>query len=254
MRKLFFLLITICGVTLTGCAQLTILDESQSNTLAEYMAGTVLKYDKNYDEALIYPAEDPETTETEETADSETAADPDKSGINNNNTLNQTTNSQTGNPGGAAVPAAYGDIQFGETVSLSGLFEEILQNNFKITFQDYKFFDSYPSDKNAFTIDPSKNMKLVSFIFNVKNITKKARKLDLKNYKISYQLTDNNGSAYYPLMTLLRNDIQYINLEVAAGKTQKAVILFEVPKNIDMSDMLLLLTYKDENTFLDINQ
>ena len=74
------------------------------------------------------------------------------------------------------------------------------------------------------------------------------------NYNISYQLTDNNNSVYYPMMTLLNNDIQYINLGINAGKTRKAVILFELPEKIDVSHLLLTLTYEDKITFLDISQ
>ncbi len=232
MRKLFFLLITICGVMLTGCAQLIDLTDKESDVLAEYMAGTMLRYAGDYEEALIYP-ELPQA---------------DNAGIP------QTTRVDL-SPENTAVPLNLSaKSQYGTIVSLAGMFNDIFKNTFSITYQNYKAYDSYPDGNDLFTIEPAEGKKLIVFTFNVKNITKKSQKLDLMKYNISYQLTDNNSSVYYPMMTLLNNDIQYINLGINAGKSSKAVILFELPENIDVSHLLLTLTYEDKTTFLDISQ
>lgn len=241
MRKLFFLLIAICGVMFTGCAQLIDLNEKESDVLAEYMASTMLRYDKNYDEALIYPEETAETADSVKTG-SDTDTKPDN------------TTEQTGDDNASVTPDTSGDSQYGAVASLAGMFKDILKDNFSISYEAYKSYDSYPDEDQLFTIEASKGKKLLVFNFNVKNITDKNKKLDLMNYSIAYQLTDNKSIVYYPMMTLLNNDIQYINLGIAAGTTKKAVVLFEVPKDIDMSDMLLALTYKDKTTFLDIDQ
>ncbi len=247
MRKLFFLLMAICGVMLTGCAQLVQLNDQESDVLAEYMAGTMLRHDGNYKEALIYP----ETTETEETDTAEAALTE-----NTIETTETTDNTATADasarmPGAVTPPAG---TQNGTITSLANIFKSPFKGNFNITCSNYKFYDSYPDENNLFTLEAAKDKKLLAIAFNVKNITKKAKTLDLKYDNLTYQLTNNEDIVYYPMMTLLDNDIQYINLDIAAGKTQKAVVLFDVPKNIDMSDMMLTISYEDKTTVLDLNQ
>ncbi len=255
MRKLLFLLITICGVVLTGCAQLIDLTENESDVLAEYMAGTMLRHTENYEEALIYPEE---TTEEKEAAIApdmtETASETDLESHNLTGQSQNSTAAQSSENNKAVAQNLSVQSQYGTIVSLANMFKGIFKNSLSITYQNYKAYDSYPDENELFTIEPAEGKKLIAFTFNVKNITKKTQKLDLLKYNISYQLTDNNSSVYYPMMTLLANDIQYINLGIDAGKTRKAVILFELPEKVDMSHLLLTLTYEDKTTFLDISQ
>lgn len=255
MRKLLFLLITICGVVLTGCAQLIDLSENESDVLAEYMAGTMLRHADNYEEALIYPEE---TTEENEASiapnTTETASDTDIESSDIADQAQADTAVQSSGNNTAVAQNLSVKSQNGTIVSLASMFKDIYKNNFSITYQNYKAYDSYPDENNLFTIESAEGKKLIAFTFNVKNITKKSQKLDLMKYNISYQLTDNNSSVYYPMMTLLDNDIQYINLGIDAGKTRKAVILFELPEKVDVSHLLLTLTYEDKTTFLDISQ
>lgn len=250
MRKLFLLLIVICGVTLTGCAQLIDMNDQESDVLAEYMAGTMLRHADNYDEALIYP-ETTESTETSETAETDETTDAAKTtGVSDpiNNTI-EDTSAET-----ADITTTSDDSQNGNIVRLDNMFKSILKDNFAIAYTDYKFYDSYPDENEFFTLETTKDKKLLAVSFNVKNITKKSKELDLKDYNLVYQLTDNKDTVYNPMMTLLNNDIQYIDFKIAAGKTQKAVILFNVPKDIDVSNMKLTITYKDKTTLLDLNQ
>lgn len=258
MRKLFFLLITICGVVLTGCAQLVDLTEKESDVLAEYMAGTVLRHVDDYEEALIYPEETSEDKEVSVTPGSaEIASDTDSKPDNADVLANVTALAEEGSqsPVNTAVTQNLSvKSQYGTIVSIASLFKDIFKDTFTITYQNYKTYDSYPDENDLFTIESAEGKQLIAFTFNVKNITKKNQKLDLMKYNIFYQLTDNNGSVYYPMMTLLNNDIQYINIGMKEGKAAKAVILFELPKNIDLSHLLLTLTYEDKTTFIDISQ
>ncbi|WFR59694.1 hypothetical protein QA584_11580 [Anaerocolumna sp. AGMB13025] len=245
MKKLLFLLIAICGVALTGCAQLIDMNEQESDVLAEYMAGTMLRYDKNYDKALIYPEQ---TTETTETADKMEPVETTGNSDTKNNTTDQKMD-QT-KPGSDSTDSA----QTINIVNLDTIFNKALKNNFKIALKEPGFFDSYIDKNNLFSIEPSKGNKILAVSFHVKNITKMNKKLNLKDYDIVYKLTDNKDMVYMPMLTLLDNDIQYINLEVAAGKTQKAVILFDVPKDFKLTNMKLMISYNDKTAILDLNQ
>ncbi|QHQ62714.1 DUF4352 domain-containing protein [Anaerocolumna sedimenticola] len=253
MRKLLLILITICGVMLTGCAQLIEINDQESDVLAEYMAGTMLRHDSNYEEALIYQ----ETTDTADTTDS---ADISETGeiTEPDETLDPSDkkSNDTGVSSSAVSQATsdlYADKQNGSIVSLASLYKEIFKDKFSIKYINHKFYSSYPDEYDFFTLESTKDHKLLAINFNIKNTSTKARTLDLKNNSIKYQLTDKTNAVYNPMMTLLNNDIQYINLDVAAGKTQQAVVMFDVPKNMDISDLKLAITYEDKTTVIDLN-
>jgi hypothetical protein len=53
MKRLILFLILIISITLTGCIHETNITEEESDAVAEYMAGLLLKYDDKYDKALI---------------------------------------------------------------------------------------------------------------------------------------------------------------------------------------------------------
>ncbi len=232
MRKIFIILIAICGVMLTGCAQLVDMNDQQSDVLAEYMAGSVLRYTRNYNESLVYPEETAETDEISETISENTKED-----------------NSSAEP---EVTAAADNTQNDNIVSFAGMADYIGKGNFDITYSDYKFYDSYSDENDYFTIETNKGKKLLVISFNIKNTTNKSRNFNLSKFKLKYRL-NNNGILYRPMMTLLNNDIQYINLDIAAGKTKKAVILFEVPQDVDVPDTVLEITNKDKNTVLELN-
>lgn len=48
MRKGMFIVAAATAVCLTGCASVQTLTEEQNNAIAEYMADSLLKSDKNY--------------------------------------------------------------------------------------------------------------------------------------------------------------------------------------------------------------
>jgi len=227
---------------LTGCTQLVEINEQQSNVLAEYMAGTVLRYDKNYKEALIYP-DTAETGETEEI--SETVAV-------TYDVEDNTVPEVSGQSGDKVAPSE--DLQNGNTISLENMFKEALNENFSITYTGYKFYESYPVENDFFTLEATNGKQLLVITFDVENTAVKTKSLDLRNYNLQYRLTNRKDFVLNPMMTLLFNDIQYINLGIAAGETQKAVILFDVSKDIDMSDMMLTITKEDKTVLLDLNQ
>jgi hypothetical protein len=247
MRKHFFLLIAICGVMLTGCSQLVDLTDKESDVLAEYMAGTILKHSGNYEEALIYP-ENAETIEDKDTLDTKNVVAVSDSKSNADHTVSQTTqySGDTQN-----LPVKSQNIS---AVSLTDMFKNILNNNFRVTYKNCKVYDTYMDDNRLFAIVPSKGNKIAVIYFSVKNVTKKSQKLALMNYDISYQLTDQDSNVYYPMMTLLDNDIQYLNEKIDAGKSRNAVVLFELPKNTDVSKLNLTLTYEDKISVIDIGQ
>jgi hypothetical protein len=55
------------------------------------------------------------------------------------------------------------------------------------------------------------------------------------------------GTVYKPLLTLLENDLQYIDITIEAGKTETVLLVFEVSKDVEISE-INLIALKDERT------
>jgi hypothetical protein len=251
-------MILLYSVILTGCAKE--ITNHQSDILAEYMAGTVLKNAVGYEQELIYPDEatkdvaDSSTDEDkEEIADSQEAHTQtsnnsvqvveEQSGatvVNNTTTNNnQTDNNQTDHN------------QIDYNIDYVGLIEELGYNNFDISYSDFDFYEKYPNDNNYYSLETTKAKQLLVLTFDITNLSQKSQNLNLLESNINYQL-DNSGLIYNPMITMLMDDIQYINLDFAAKETKKAVIVFEVLKDIDISNTNLIIFYQNKTTIIDI--
>lgn len=224
---------------LTGCAQLTKLDDKESDKLAEYMAGTVLRYTKNYDEALIYPGEVHETTSA------------------NGNTVSNNTDSEseeeiinTQKP--AATEAVNTNIQ--NNISLEELFKNVGDNKYSVSYTGYESHTSYPNDNQYFTIEPANGNKLMVFSFNIKNTQDKSISINLVDKKINYTLKSSSGKSYMPAVSLLANDIQYLKDTIKVNESFKAVIVFEVPGDAKGEDLSMIIGYSGKSSVINIDK
>jgi len=244
VRKLFLFIIVFCGVILTGCTQLVELSDQESDMLTEYMAGIVLKHDVNYDDALLDPEDIANVSEVN-TDTMETVLEPAA-------TVEPTASVK---PLASVEPAASLEIdQDKPTAEYVSLSEVMGKSKFSITYDKYAVYDSYPNyeDNNYFTLETSADRQLLMVSFHIKNKSNKTQTLNLIESDIQYQLDMDAGAIYQPMMTLLVNDIQYINLHIAAGETKEAVIVFDVLRDADLSNTNLVISMHDKETIIKI--
>jgi hypothetical protein len=230
---------------LTGCVQLEELTDKESDMMAEYMAGAILKNDTNYEDALTYPDEikkllEANTDKTLELGNSVETADSSETVASTETNSTETTTSK--------------EEQSQDSVIDMNLTTEMGNGKFSITYSDYTFYDSYPSneDNNYFTLETSSDRQLLIISFDIKNVTRKKANFNLIKSNFKYQLDINTGTIYKPMMTLLVNDIQYINLDISAGKTNKAVIVFDVYRDVDMSNINLIISNQDKTSIIKV--
>ncbi len=234
-------LMIFCGGMLTGCMQTVDMTGQESNMIAESMAGLLLKYDKNYEGDLIYQEskdlraeielkEEKSKKVTTLTATGEKA---DKNESNSGMVTADNKNKVTGK----------------KTDEKNKLNETLGNKNFKVSFQKYETSKSYDGNisNKAFSIDASNNNQLLIARFDITNLTKKKQNFNLINSNLQYHLQVNKETFYKPLVTILVNDLQYINLDFAAQETKEAVILFEIPKDIDLSNVEMIVSNKDSS-------
>ncbi len=248
MKKYLIILVALCGVILTGCAQTVDISNQESDMLAEYMAGVVLKQDSNYKEALL----DLDNTQETEPTDSMKLENSTEA-VASIETVE--TKEPTASLDSNSTKESYKSVELKQSEDIANymsLTQDMGNNKFNIDYADYALCDSYTNDtdNNYFSLETSSDRKLLVVSFDVKNLSDKTESLNLIESGFKYQLDVNTGTIYQPMMTLLVNDLQYINLDIASGETKKAVIVFDVLRDIDLSNINLIISNQDKTTII----
>jgi hypothetical protein len=219
--------------TLTGCIQEYKVTEKQNDATAEYMAGLLLKYDEDYEQDL--------PSQNEIMEDEVALEEVDTTGLST--TLSPTKDTATNAEGKEE------DAKKDYTLT-----EVIGAENFEIEYTGYKVAESYPEDAQSayFSITPRDENHLIVASFLVKNKSNKEKKLNLSKAKIQYQLDINVGTVYKPSLTLLENDLQYIDIKIPGGKAEPVLLIFEVSKGTDMSDINLMVSNDNKTEIVKI--
>lgn len=217
---------------MTGCAENQIPDMTQEEIRAvgEYIAVTMMKYDRNHKSRLMElsadvifpPEENPETSEPEE-----------PSGM--------------GPVDDTPVIDAAGDSTVAGTYSM----EEVLgfPEGVTVEFREYKLCDYYPenSEDSYFTIPASEGNQLLALSFWVTNSSAEERNVDLQAMEPEFKITVNGEHTRKTLpITMLPNDMTVFSETLAAGESKEAVLLIEVGENMAKELSSIRLDVKNE--------
>ena len=236
MKRLIVIIICVLGVTLTGCMKEYPLNDVQTDIVAEYMANRLLENDKRYSLSLMGYQE---ITEIENNI-SDVEPQPEPTEIPK--VVDNTDNSDDTSSIDATI-----DIQY--TLS-----EVVGDSSFDIQYIGYQFADTYPEEESnlVFSVDPRKGYQLLVVNFTIENITDTDKTIDLSKSPIQYQLDINVGTVYKPQLALLENNLQYIKFDVKAGSKIPAVLIFEVTRDVDMSDINLIVSRDAKTEIIEI--
>ena len=232
MRRLKLVIIICFMFSLTGCIQEYNVSEQQNDAAAEYMAGLLLKYDEDYEQGLTPMNEIPvENTTTDMGTDTPTPtiAPEDDSTINSDGKEVVTQKEYT-------------------------LTEVIGEKDFDIQFKGYQITETYPEDIEStyFSLTPREGNQLLVTSFSVLNNTDSEKTLNLSKAKIIYQLDINVGTVYKPSLTLLENDLQYIDMAIKGGKTKTVLLIFEVSKDKDITEINLIISKDNKSEIIEV--
>lgn len=239
MKRLLVIILCILSITLTGCIKEVPLNEEQTDIIAEYMASRLLEYDKKYTPSLISYHELYKTDDSNE--DDTQPVSGDNPDIGEDDRDNKPI----------IEDSSSSDMSTGKEYTLT---EVIKEPGFEVQYTGYQFTDTYPKDETnlVFSVDPREGYQLLVVDFTIKNTTDKDKTIDLSKASIQYQLDINVGTIYKPLFALLENNLQYIKLNIKAGEKIPAVLIFEVNKNIDMSDINLIVSRDSRTEIIEI--
>lgn len=253
VKKLYLLIICVLMFSLTGCMKKYPLSETGTDTVAEYMAGLLLKYDRKYSESLLSYQEIDQASDSEaaevETKEAGKVSETESPKANEEKTGKVSSDKEDGGDN------SYDENRNNDNVNSEGnvieytLSEVIGDQNFDIQYVGYRTLDAYPEDEtnHVFSIDPKEGCQLFEVDFSIENLTEKDKIFDLTGSNLKYRLNINNENSYRPQSVLLENNLQFIKMNIKAGKTISAVLVFEIPKDIDLSKIDLNF-YKDAMT------
>lgn len=234
MKRLKLLLVFILSLLLTGCIQEYDVTEEQSDAIAEYMAGMILKYDNDYQEALL-----PMEVVSEESSNDSNSPDNSSS-----NTENEKDAISSNNNGGQEVTDSNEIVDTVEIVDNSTLTQVIGVSGFTINYSDYKIVDTYPEDpvNEGIYLGYNKGFQYLVASFTVKNTLDNEKEINLIKSGTEYQLNVNGTKEYEPALTLLENDLRYLDMKIAGGKSENVILIFKVPSDITNEDIKLTIT------------
>lgn len=208
MRKKLIALALAVAISATGCGVVDLSDENK-NIIAEYMAGELLKYNKDYSGTIEYDRSVLEPTPEPTVAPNKPAATP--------KPLDQ---------GDSQDPAVgESDDGTGETNTEVSLSELYGTTGIKVKHTTYTSGRSYGSDYSTIAANPGK--KLIVVYFNIKNTSSKTARLNLSDKSVTYELYKNDKSYGEPLLTIAKGDMQYFNEKLKAGQNRQGVLIFE---------------------------
>lgn len=223
--KMFLAISGLSMLLLTGCASSILLTDNESDIVAEYIAGLIFKYDKNYEEVLINPEEDEEsnvdTVTTTPTPSPTLAIADENKDVTNKNEASFINDSNL-----------QANADFTEVIGVK---------NLTIEYSGYEIKDSL-SD-TYFNIEAGDGKQLLIVKFKVKNNSKKDIALNLAKSDILYQLDINTGNFQKPLLTFLDNDLRLIDTTVKGNSTLDTVLVFSVSDKVNLDVVNVIISH-----------
>ena len=216
-------------VILVGCADLPNISEQQGNMVAEYAAGVLLRYSNKYALRLVDKDADGdgvEDSKSQVASGSAATAEPDASA------------SPSPTPGASEKPDAEASKEPDATPEPEPTEEPTVSLNelygikgLDFSYRSSEFTKRYPKKSDAVEIEPDEGQILYVVAFRVKNTTKKSIKVNLTERPFHYEL-DMGGETTLPSISLLPNGgLNYLMTTIKPGKTEEAVLIFNVDKS-----------------------
>mgnify|MGYP000879792918 FL=1 len=219
------LLVLLCMAALTGCGKNDIsLTNEENDLVAEYIAGTLLKY--SYDNEWKYQ----KLNTAQKTGVTTTAG--------TNSSTRTPTQSQAGN---SQKPTASSSSAASTTASASGkagttstdlmgsLPSALGLSGVTVKYKDYVTGSSYPSDAYV-SVPAQQGYKVVAVELTLTNTSGQAVTLNSSG-NVTFKL-EVGGTGVVNYASILKNDITALkNVSLAAGASKDVVVLFQVKES-----------------------
>ncbi len=205
-------LLAMSAVLLTGCVDsMPELTAEQSEIIAEYAAGLLLKYSSNYNykiaseeevaAALAAAEQEVSEPETEQAAETDSGQPEDETG--QQEAVSPETETAEAEPVQLAA-----DLDFAAELGIDDLI---------IRYQSFEICSSFPQDNSGFSVDAAQGKKLLVMHFDLEGLPEKDVDCNLFDYDIKMRVNVNDTASATVLSTLLPNDLASYMDVVHAG-------------------------------------
>lgn len=220
------------GVLLTGCGDgLLAMNEAEEAIVVSYSAGALAKRNVYQPEGLtaVYEAE-----EDGEEGSADTPEEPEESpeepadGMAEGSAdgMAEEPVDATGTESGAVQEGA--GAEAAETSDLAGA---LGLSGIQMSYTDYSVNGSYKQG-DYFSLDAKPGNTFVILNFNVTNNTAEDIQCDILSKQPVFTLEIDGGTGIHNEVTVLANDLSTYHEPIGAGKTEAAILLFEVPEDV----------------------
>lgn len=230
MKKLS-LVLCIAVLFLTGCGTpLISLDSNQSQTIATYAAGVLLKHSSagkngisSVTSTTTESADATATDESSSTDKTDTAKD-------SNGSTSDTDETQT--------------YTFDQILNLSGC---------TLEYENFQISDAY-TESDYYSMNASEGKTYLIMNLQLTNNTGADQTIDILTLKPKFSLNINGDTKVTALDTILTNDLSTTSMTISSGGTYGATLIFEISADLEnnISTLTLNATVGDKTGTMQI--
>ncbi len=242
-KRILLAVLSLMLCLLAGCLEATPLNEEEMDVVAEYAASLLLKYDRHYDTPLYY-AEDREVR---------LSPTPTPTPKPKNPTATPTLVADNKNPSGSgpqeevsatATPTPAPLYNQEETTNqLTGL---MAVEDITVSCTGCELMDSVVSN-DYFSLQAKEGSQYAVVSFLLQNNSDRDVVFDASGRGLEYSMDVNIDTIFRASLSLLENDLQYMEIQVPASGSAEAVLVFEI-SDTEIKTLHLIIQDKEENT------
>ena len=227
MKKLITgLLVLLCMAALAGCGKNDIsLTNEENDLVAEYIAGTLLKYsyDNEWKYQKLNTAQKTGVTTTAGTNSSTQTPSQSQAGNSQKPTASSSSAASTATVSASGTAGTTSTDLMGSLPSALGL------SGVTVKYKDYVTGSSYPSDAYI-SVPAQQGYKVVAVELTLTNTSGQAVTLNSSG-NVTFKL-EVGGTVVSNYAPILKNDITTLkNVSLAAGASKDVVVLFQVKES-----------------------
>ena len=226
--------------TLVGCGTTTIVPEKHMDTISEYAAIKLLKYDANNRSRLVDEATIEEADRRQEAWDKADVIEP---------TLKPTPEGM--DPVEDVPVIGDGEKNDSTCSSLEQYFST--PDGISLQYKDYTLCTSYSqSPGDAIVLEASEGNELLVMRFQLNNTTNQEKEVDLFAKKARYRITVNGEYVCSAMRTLLMNDMTTYVSALQGQSSDEVVLVTEISNEITEQLSSIELYMKNESNIYTI--
>lgn len=219
-KRILMIGLSVILCLLGGCLEDTPLTEAEMDVVAEYAAGLLLKYDKNYSTPLYYSGSLAEMerllTPTPIPTPTPVITGTPVTGTNNTSGTNSEQSKIT------PVPLSPDNPETSRQLT-----EILAVENITVSCEGFELMESVVSNE-YFTLAAKEGRQYAVVYFELQNNTAEELIFDASKRNLEYSIDINTGTVSRVSLSMLEQDLQYMPITVPANATAEAVLVFEI--------------------------